>query len=105
MSAVRQGLLGGLIATSVVFGAIVTSGAASAGANIVSDLAPPPVRVEHVPPRDGYIWAPGHWEWNGHFWAWTSGSYIFDRRPAQWIPDRWEQTETQWRYLPGHWDR
>ena len=33
---------------------------------------PPPPRVERVPPpRRGYVWAPGHWEWRrgGHVWV------------------------------------
>ena len=40
---------------------------ASAGAaDIISDTAPPAPRVEHEPPhRDGYVWAPGYWDWNG----------------------------------------
>jgi hypothetical protein len=105
MNTLRRELLGTLVLMYVTAAGVVTPRAALAGADIVSDVPPPPVRVEHAPPRDGYIWAPGHWDWNGHFWAWVSGSYIFDRRPAQWNPDRWEQAGTQWRYVPGHWER
>ena len=36
---------------------------ASAGVAIDIDIAPPPVRVETVPPpRVGFVWAPGYWE-------------------------------------------
>ena len=41
------------------------------GAEIDSDVAPPPPRVEHAPPpRDGYVWAPGHWAWSGKSYNW-----------------------------------
>ena len=37
-----------------------------AAAEIISDVAPPPLRTENMGhPRDGYVWAPGHWGWNG----------------------------------------
>jgi hypothetical protein len=37
--------------------------AASAGADVVSDAAPPPLRAERAPAaRDGYVWGAGHWE-------------------------------------------
>jgi hypothetical protein len=80
-------------------------GVAGAATRTVSDVAPPPPRIENVPHRDGYVWAAGHWEWNGHSWNWTDGSYLVEQRHAQWIPDAWEQAGAQWRYVPGHWER
>ena len=95
-----------LIMACLSVGGITVSGTASAGADIVVDVPPPPVRAEHMPPpRDGYTWAPGHWEWSGHFYQWVSGAWITERRNAHWIPDRWEQVGTQWRYVAGHWER
>jgi hypothetical protein len=74
------------------------------GAEITTDIAPPPVRTEsQPPPRAGYAWAPGHWEWSGRFYAWVSGTWIVERR-GHWIPDRWEQTGTHWHYVRGHWE-
>ena len=43
--------------------------------------APPAPLYERIPaPRHGYVWAPGHWEWNGyrHIWA-----------PGFWARFRW----------------
>jgi hypothetical protein len=101
MNAVRRTL-------SVVIGltltGIIISTPAFGAASVVSDVAPPPARAENVAPRAGYIWAPGHWDWNGHSYAWVSGSYVFDRRPATWAPDHWEQSGAQWQYVPGHWE-
>ncbi|MFZ1099270.1 MAG: hypothetical protein WAN26_07690 [Steroidobacteraceae bacterium] len=105
MRAVRKALVMIPAMMGVSLGGIVTSQAASAASYIVSDAPPPPPRIENVPHRDGYVWAPGHWESNGHSWAWVSGDYIVERRHAQWIPDGWEQAGAQWRYVPGHWQR
>jgi hypothetical protein len=75
-------------------------------AEIISDVAPPPLRTENVGhPRDGYVWAPGHWEWNGHAYRWVSGGWIVERGKARWIADQWEPTGSQWRFVPGHWER
>ena len=51
-----------------------------------------PVRVEEVPPpRAGYVWAPGFWEWRGGRHVWVGGHWIGERRGYHWVPDRWEQ--------------
>jgi hypothetical protein len=87
-------------------GALTLPRLACAGAEIVTDTPPPPDRVEHAPPRrDGYVWGPGHWEWNGRSYRWISGTWITERRAAHWIADRWEQEGTHWRYIAGHWER
>ena len=85
---------------------VLALGSAAVAAEIMSEIAPPPLRLERAPaPRDGYVWGPGHWELNGHSYAWVSGTWIAERRGAHWIADRWDQTGSQWRYVPGHWER
>jgi WXXGXW repeat (2 copies) len=99
--ALRQGLL---LSVGLMIGAAGFP-AGSAGTEIVTDSPPPPDRVEHAPPpRDGYAWAPGHWEWNRHSYVWVSGTWILERRAAHWVADRWEQVGTQWHFEPGHWE-
>ena len=86
--------------------AMLLSPAASAGADVVSDAAPPALRAERAPaPRDGYVWGAGHWELNGHNYVWVSGTWIPERRGAHWIADHWDSVGSQWRYVPGHWER
>ena len=68
-------------------------------------VAPPPPRIEGVPaPRDGYTWAPGYWDWNGHAYSWVSGCYIYEHRGAHWVPDRWDQVGSRWQHVEGHWE-
>jgi hypothetical protein len=75
------------------------------GAEILTDVPPPPDRHESPPPpRAGYAWAPGHWEWSGRSYAWASGTWIVEHR-GRWVPDRWEKSDTHWRFLRGHWER
>jgi hypothetical protein len=79
---------------------------ASAAADAVSDVAPPPLRIERAPaPRDGYVWGAGHWELSRHSYVWVSGTWIPERRGAHWIADHWDQAGAQWHYVAGHWER
>jgi WXXGXW repeat (2 copies) len=85
---------------------MLLSPAASAGADVVSDAAPPPLRAERAPAaRDGYVWGSGHWELSGHTYVWVSGTWIPERRGAHWIADHWDSVGSQWHYVPGHWER
>ncbi len=95
-------LMGALSLTAIVMGAPPAPGAA---ALIISDVAPPAVRVERYVPRDGYVWAPGYWEWNGRSYHWVSGTYLLERRGAHWVADRWDQVGTHWQHVAGHWER
>jgi len=79
---------------------------ASAGVVVDIDFAPPPVRIETVPPpRVGYVWAPGYWDWHGHEHVWVGGRWIGERRGYHWVPDRWEQHGPHWHHEMGHWER
>jgi len=101
--AVRRALL---LTMGLGVGAVLIPHWALAATEIVTDAPPPPDRVEHVPPpRDGYVWGAGHWEWNGRSYVWASGIWIPERRAAHWVIDRWEQVGTQWHYVAGHWER
>jgi WXXGXW repeat (2 copies) len=96
----------GLAAVGLGVAVLLSAGLATAESDIVSDLAPPPLRAERAPaPRDGYIWGAGHWEWRGHAYSWVGGTWIAERRGAHWMPDSWEQVGGQWHYRPGHWQR
>jgi hypothetical protein len=95
-----------ILPTLALIGWVLTSSPACAGSEIVTDIAPPPDRVEHAPPpRDGYVWSAGHWEWNGRAYAWESGTWIVERRAAHWVVGRWEQVDARWHFVAGHWER
>ena len=94
------------LVTLIVVGALLSPRFASAAVDIVSNMPPPAPRVEHEPPpRDGYAWAPGYWEWNGRFFHWMSGTWIPERRGKHWVADHWDQIGNQWHYVRGHWEQ
>jgi hypothetical protein len=67
--------------------------------------APPPLRVETIPPAPSAseYWQPGHWAWNGD-WSWISGHYV--ERPqnmSAWVPGHWDQQASSYTWVDGHW--
>ena len=79
---------------------------ASAGVAIDIDLAPPPVRVETVPPpRAGFVLAPGYWDYRGHDHVWVRGRWVAERHGYHWVPDRWDHGPNGWSHVAGRWDR
>ena len=94
-----------LLAACFGAGAMGVSTVTLAGTGTEADTAPPPAREERAPaPRDGYVWAPGYWDWGGHAYSWVSGHYVFERRGAHWVPDRWDQVGEHWQHVAGHWE-
>ena len=70
------------------------------------NVAPPPPRVEVVPPpRPGYVWAPGYWRWHGHRYVWVRGYWLHGRHGRHWVPAHWVQNGPRWHYVPGYWAR
>ena len=68
-------------------------------------VAPPPPRVEIVPaPREGYIYEPGHYVWNGSEYVWTDGQFIQYREGHEYHPSMLERRGDRWHFRTGHWD-
>ncbi len=87
-------------------GAVVAPTVASAGVGIDINIAPPAPRVEVLPPpRAGYVWAPGYWEYRDGAHVWVGGRWVGERRGYRWVPDRWEQHGPRWHHERGHWER
>jgi len=69
------------------------------------DQGPPPARVEVVPaPRDGYIYEPGHYVYDGHAYVWHDGEYIRNREGHQYVPSEVQRHGEKWHYRGGYWD-
>ena len=66
-------------------------------------VAPPAPRHEVVPgPRAGWIWAPGHYEYNGGQYAWTEGHWMRERSGYEYREPRWVQRGDGSWYLVGN---
>jgi hypothetical protein len=70
------------------------------------EIAPPPEPIELAgsPPSPVYVWARGHYDWNGYEYVWIPGHWR--ERPhvrAVWIAGRWQKTHRGWTWVDGHW--
>ena len=69
-------------------------------------IAPPPLRHERIPRLErGYVWAPGHWRWNGNRYVWNYGHRVAGRPGHHYVPARWERRGPHWYYRDGYWGR
>ncbi len=94
------------LASLCVCCALLSAGLASAEIDVITDTPPPVPRAEREPPhRDGYVWAPGYWEWNGRFFQWISGTWIAERRRFHWVADHWDAAGNRWHHVRGHWEQ
>jgi len=96
-----------LLATALI-GASVSMVAvpAAAAVDVYVQVAPPEPRFERVPsPRRGYVWAPGHWEWNGHRYYWVGGTWLRERPGYVYYAPAWEQRNGRWHYQHRGWQR
>jgi hypothetical protein len=72
---------------------------------VVVQAAPPAPIYENVPaPREGYIWAPGHYDWRGGRYTWIQGGWIESRPGYAWQAAHWEQrSDGSWVLVQGNW--
>ena len=96
-----------LMATGMI-GGIATSLPAVADVEIQLNFGPPPPRYEAVPPpRAGYIWAPGHWQWSSsaRTHVWVPGNWEPLRTGYVYREPRWVERSGRWYYSGPRWDR
>jgi hypothetical protein len=75
---------------------------------VVVNQQPPPVQPEVIPPAPGagYVWSPGHWEWQGQ-WLWVGGYWVAPPAVGMvYVAPGWEHhPHGGWAYHGGHWRR
>src|SRR5262245_20088786 len=90
-----------VLLVSCVAAAFLLSARAEARVDVMIGLAPPPLEEEVIPPpRVGYAWAPGYWQWDGRRHIWVAGHWIDERPGYFWVPDRWDDWHGRWHYRP-----
>jgi len=77
---------------------------------VIAPNAPPPARVEAIPPPPNaesqlMYWRPGRWAWNGGAWEWSGGQYVERPAPqAVWEPGHWvQQPSGGYVWMDGRW--
>jgi hypothetical protein len=74
--------------------------------NIDVDIAPPAPQYESAPPRDGYVYTPGYWQWDEarHNHAWVKGEYVPARRGEHWVAPEWQARDGRYHFNEGRWE-
>jgi len=96
-------LLGAAFAAALLgFGA-----AAQAQYTAIVSTAPPAPRHEVVPaPREGWVWAPGHYEWRHGEYVWNEGQWMRERVGYEYREPRWVQrADGSWILVGNNWER
>lgn len=79
---------------------------AGASVGVVINVPPPPLRHELLPPpRRGYVWVPGYWDWRGRRHVWVAGAWLRERRGYHYRPHTWIERNGGWYMDRGRWDR
>jgi hypothetical protein len=66
--------------------------------------APPAPQTENYgPPRAGFVWIRGRWDWQNGNWAWLAGHWERERANYRWADGRWELRGNQWVWIDGSW--
>lgn len=79
--------------------------AARADVAIELNVAPPaPVYEAVPPPREGYVWAQGYWDYEGTKHVWHKGSWEREHPGERWHQSEWVHDGEHWRLDRGHWE-
>ncbi len=93
-------------ATAALLAAAPSVNAQAPHGAIAIRQAPPPLRVEEMPPpRRGYQWVPGYWGWDGRRHVWHEGNWVRARPGHAYQNPQWHQREGRWYYRPGQWEK
>jgi hypothetical protein len=65
--------------------------------------APPPVRVENMGQKSGFVWVSGRWDWRGGQWVWLDGHWERERANMVWVSGSWQSQGNQWVWVEGSW--
>jgi hypothetical protein len=101
----KKTLLGAIVAAASLMGLLPTAATAQYS-GIVSVAPPAPLYERTPPPRDGYVWAPGHHEWRGNQYVWIPGRWLESRNGYEYREPRWVQRANgEWYLVGNNWER
>jgi hypothetical protein len=79
---------------------------AMANEYIVRDVTvqpPAPMAEEAGVPREGYIWAPGYYDYAQNKHNWHKGHYVRERKGYTYVAPRWENQNGHWSLYSENW--
>jgi hypothetical protein len=94
-----------LIATCLA-AASLTALPAGAATTVWVRQAPPELRSEPTPPpREGFQWVPGYWDWRHGHHVWVPGTYVRERTGYVYSQPTWVEHNGRWQLRHGAWAR
>jgi WXXGXW repeat (2 copies) len=80
---------------------------ATYAAIVIVDVAPPAARYEDAQVRQGYIYAPGYYQWDqsSRQHVWVKGDYQPERRGEHWVAHRWTEKDGRYHFDEGRWEK
>ena len=104
-AALAGGALMGVSSVAQAVPAVVASTPYPGGPYVIVQSAPPAPVYEAIPaPRQGWVWAPGHYEWRDGRYVWSSGRWVQDRPGWEWQEARWlQRPDGSWYLVSGQW--
>ena len=98
----KRNLILSLFAAAALMGAATVAQAEPA---IVATMPPPAIVYESAPaPRDGFTWAPGHYEYRNGNYVWLSGQWMRERPGYDWQEAHWvRRPDGSWVMVGGRW--
>jgi len=95
----------GVLAIAALATAIPVRGHA-ANVSVDVNVRPPPVVEETAPPpREGYTWAHGYWDYDNNQHEWRKGHWERNHPGEHWRNGEWHEHEGHWTLERGRWDR
>jgi len=73
---------------------------------IVRDVtvAPPAPIVEETPaPREGYVWAPGYYDYTQNKHHWNKGHWMRERKGYTYVGPHWVDENGHWNLFAENW--
>ena len=71
---------------------------------VVAPRAPPITVVEQIPPpRRGYIWSRGYWQWDGTRYVAVRGHWEAMHPGYHYVHPHWVHGRDGWHFRPGIW--
>lgn len=72
-------------------------------AEVIAPQAPPPVMVEEVVERPGYVWIRGYWHWTGSRYVWRKGHWDRVRPGYHHVAAHYVRQADGWHFRAGIW--
>ncbi len=102
----KNRLRGSMLAIAIAAPLLLSSLPASAGVDLIIKIAPPAPRVEVAPPpRVGYVWVPGYWDYRGARHVWVAGAWERERVGYRYVAPVWVERNGEWHLTRGQWAR